>query len=184
VLLYQINNSDHTCLGYEQFIQLLKAFQFWSLLTMAYFDCSFVFQEYSYEVILLNNLLNSCTLMLILVGECWWDLLKFFFIILLVNYSIHVCWLQVIAGASNATVLPHASHSVVGPKVIQLVQAAQCNTAANVQSNPTWASVGARKRPNEALDSYSSDRWTWYSFVLLLACQKRSKLCVFSIVVQ
>jgi len=65
----------------------------------------------------------------------------------------------VIAGASNTTVLPHASHNVVTPKVIQLVQAPQCNTAANVQSHPTWASVGAARKRPEVLDSYASDRW-------------------------
>jgi len=65
--------------------------------------------------------------------------------------------LQLIAGASNATMLPHASHSVT-PKVIQLVQAPHSNTAANVSSNQTWTSIGARKRTNEALDSYASDR--------------------------
>jgi len=63
----------------------------------------------------------------------------------------------VFAGASNTTVLPHASHSVT-PKVIQLIQAPHGHTAANVPTNPTWASASARKRTNEGLDSYASDR--------------------------
>lgn len=62
----------------------------------------------------------------------------------------------VFAGASNTTVLPHASHSVT-PKVIQLIQAPHGHTAANVPTNPTWASASARKRTNEGLDSYASD---------------------------
>jgi len=61
-----------------------------------------------------------------------------------------------LAGASNTNVLPHASH--VAPKVIQLVQAPHTNTAAGISSNPAWASVGARKRISELLDSSASDR--------------------------
>jgi len=65
----------------------------------------------------------------------------------------------VLAGAASTQLLPHAGHSVA-PKVIQLVQGSHSNTAASIpSSHPTWASVGARKRTNDALDSYASDRW-------------------------
>jgi len=86
---------------------------------------------------------------------CGCKLLKLLLIVVI--NSLPCCLLQVFAGASNTQLLPHASHSVA-PKVIQLVQRPHSNTAAHVPSNPTWASVGARKRTNEALDSYASDR--------------------------